>query len=165
MTLSHPKTVALVCLALSIATIAGAWAFQLIGGLPPCPLCLQQRWPYYIAIPLMAAAFWLARSNPWSFPVRALLAFGAIVMLVGAILGGYHTGVEWGWFEGPTGCSGGETLTPGTKLNESADIQVIRCDEAPWHLFGLSLAGYNTLISAALSLLAMAGFLKSKPES
>ncbi len=165
MTSANPKTASLVVLIVSMATIAGAWGFQLIGGLPPCPLCLQQRWPYYIVIPLMSVAFALARSNPWSLPVKALLATGAVTLLVGAILGGYHTGVEWGWFEGPTGCSGGETLTPGTKLNESADIQVIRCDEAPWHLFGLSLAGYNTLISAALSLVAMTGFLKSKPEN
>ena len=165
MTLAHPKNASLVVLTVSIVTIAGAWGFQLIGDLPPCPLCLQQRWPYYIVIPLIAVAFWLARRDPWSFPVKALLALSAVTMLVGAILGGYHTGVEWGWFEGPSGCSGGETLTPGTKLNEAADIQVIRCDEVPWALFGVSLAGFNTLISAALSLVALAGFLKSRPDS
>ncbi len=163
MKLAHPKTATFLVLGIAVATIAGAWGFQLIGGLPPCPLCLQQRWPYYIAIPLMAVGLWLAGRDPWSYPVRALLACTAVVMLVGAVIGGYHTGVEWGWFEGPTGCSGGETLTPGTRLDQAAEITVIRCDEAPWHLFGISLAGYNTLISGALSLLAMAGSLASKP--
>jgi len=153
--LASPIALSAAVLAVSLATIASAWGFQLIGGLPPCPLCLQQRWAYYAAIPLTGAAlYWLSGSR--NIPAaRAVLLLSALAMLAGAVLAAYHSGIEWRWWEGPTTCTGDLLAGTGGVLPDLDNAMVIRCDEAPWRLFGLSLAGYNVLISLALAVLAM----------
>jgi disulfide bond formation protein DsbB len=82
-----------------------------------------------------------------------------VAMLVGAALGAYHAGVEWKWWEGPRDCSGelGALTTGGSLLDAIATTSVVRCDQAAWRLLGLSLAGYNVLISLALSAVAAWG--------
>ncbi len=150
--------------ALSAATIIGAWYFQLVLKLPPCPLCLEERIPYYIVIPLSLLTALAARVRT----PRQLIAVGflAIIaaMLCGAALGAYHAGVEWRFWAGPTDCSGPMTdfTKRGSLLDQLQSVQVVRCDEAAWRLFGISLAGYNVLISLALAAIAAFGLLARK---
>ena len=155
----QPLAAAAVAIALgATATILGAWFFEYVLGYIPCPLCLQQRIAYYIAIPLAAiiAAGALAR---WP---RNLLAAGlaivAIAMVVNAALGVYHSGVEWKWWLGPQSCGAGfSNLSSGSLLERAQSARIVRCDEAAWRFLGLSLAGYNVLISLALAGIAAFG--------
>jgi len=82
-------------------------------------------------------------------------------MLFSAGLGAYHAGVEWRWWAGPSDCSGPMTdfTINGPLLKQLQSIHVVRCDEAAWRLFGLSLAGYNVLISLALAAIAAFGLM------
>src|ERR1700734_3365804 len=158
---------ALVVFAGSAATILGAWYFQYVRGLPPCPLCLEERLPYHIVIPL---SLLLAIAAMVRAP-RALIVVGflAIIaaMLISAALGAYHAGVEWRWWPGPTDCSGPMTdfTTNGPLLKQLQSIHVVRCDEAAWRFLGLSLAGYNVLISLALAGVAGLGLAAIRNEA
>ncbi len=141
------------------ATILGALFFQYGLGLRPCPLCLEQRYPYYFAIPL--AVFILLGETVGSRRRVLLAALAAIVglMLWNAGLGVYHAGVEWKWWPGPNTCGGTPDLgTGGNLLKQLQSINVVRCDEIPWSFLGLSLAGYNALISLTLAAVAAWGF-------
>lgn len=146
--------------AVSAATLMGAWYFQLVVGLSPCPLCLDQRIPYYLAVPialvtaLVAERISIARSGFY------LLAF---VLAVGCVIAVYHAGVEWKFWQGPTDCSGAVvSLNSGSILDQMNQTRVIRCDEAAWTLFGISLAGYNALIAGGLALFALKTALRGK---
>jgi len=145
--------------AIGLAAILGAYFFQYVLGLPPCPLCLEQRYAYYISIPL-AAMILLGLSVGASRKVL-LLAFLAIAafMLWNAGLGVYHSGVEWKWWPGPQDCSGAipNFSAGGSLLDQMNKTRVVRCDEAAWRFLGLSLAGYNVLISIALAAIAAWG--------
>jgi disulfide bond formation protein DsbB len=148
--------------AIAAATLAGAWYFQLVLDIQPCPLCLEQRYAYYLAIPLglftaLAArreAYWLALGG---LAVLALAAFG------NAALGTYHAGVEWGLWQGPTDCSGPivNLGSAGTLLERLDTVKVVRCDEVQWRFLGLSLAGYNVLISLLATAIAVWGIARS----
>jgi disulfide bond formation protein DsbB len=158
--LRNPTTSAAIAVAvLGAAAILGAYYFQYVLGLQPCPLCLEQRIAYYVAIPLALILAFAA----WRGAPRALLTAGlaiiALAMLVNAGLGAYHSGIEWKFWPGPADCSG-----PVTNLGRASDlmkqlrnVQVVRCDDAPWRFLGLSLAGYNVLISLALAAIAAWG--------
>jgi disulfide bond formation protein DsbB len=158
---------ALAIFVLSLATIAGAWYFEFVLRLPPCPLCLEERLPYHVVIPLslLMAIAALARAP------RTLLAVGftaiIVAMLCGAALGAYHAGVEWHWWAGPAECSGPITdlTAKGPILGQLNSIHVVRCDEAAWRLLGISLAGYNVLISLLLAAIAGYGLLASRPTT
>ena len=141
-----------------VATILGAYFFQYVLGLPPCPLCLEQRVAYYVSIPL--AAMILLGLSVGASPKVLLLALLAIAaaMLWNAGLGVYHSGIEWHWWAGPQDCSGqGFGFNAGSLLEQMEKTRVVRCDEAPWRFLGLSLAGYNALISLALAAIALWG--------
>lgn len=138
-----------------LATILTAWGFQIFADLVPCPLCLLQRWPYYIGLPLLLVAMLLLMRSPSSLAGRTLVGLTAIVFLTGAGLGAFHAGVEWGWWPGPTTCAAGAALPEGAG-NLMAQMQatrVVPCDEAAWRLFGISMAGYNALISLLVAVL------------
>ncbi|MCA1453106.1 disulfide bond formation protein B [Bradyrhizobium sp. BRP22] len=148
---------------IAAATLAGAWFFQLVLEILPCPLCLEQRYAYYLAIPLgVVVAFAAARNAP-----RPLLLAGltilALAALVNAGLGAYHAGVEWGFWQGPTDCTGpvGNLGSAGTLLQRLDTVKVIRCDEVQWRFLGLSLAGYNVLISLLMAAIAAWGFART----
>ncbi|GGE23125.1 dihydroneopterin aldolase [Primorskyibacter flagellatus] len=128
----------------SLALLLGAFAFQHIGGLAPCHLCLLQRWPHAAAILIGAAT--LALGN------RMLGWLGAATALTTAGIGGYHTGVERGWWEGPTTCtSGGATsLSADDFFEKVINAPLIRCDEVAWQMLGLSMASWNMVISLIL---------------
>ena len=151
-----------------LASLCGAWFFQYVIGLSPCPLCLEQRIAYYVSIPLSAMILLgVSVGAKHKVLVLALFAIGA-AMLWNAGLGVYHSGVEWQWWPGPQDCSGtGSALTGGKSLLEQMQsTRVVRCDEAAWRFLGLSLAGYNVLISLALAVVAIfAGVvaLKNRP--
>ena len=152
---------------IAAATLAGAWYFQLVLGLQPCPLCLEQRYAYYLAVPL-AAAIVLAASLHAPRPLLVGgLAILALAALANAVLGTYHAGVEWGWWAGPTDCTGPLTdlNAGGSLLNQLNSIHVVRCDEAAWRFLGISLAGYNALISLVLAAIALGGLLARKPAT
>ena len=148
---------------IAAATIAGAWFFELVLDIRPCPLCLQQRYAYYLAIPL-AALIALGATQGVS---RRLLGLGLVILalatLANAGLGAYHAGVEWGLWQGPTDCTGPITsLGSGGLLDNLNKVKVIRCDEVQWRFLGLSLAGYNVLISLAMAALAVWGLGKAR---
>lgn len=131
------------------ATVSGALVFEYVFGYVPCKLCLIQRNPYYAAIPLgLMAAFLPSR---WA---RAGLWCLALLFLVSAGLGAYHSGVEWGFFAGPSDCGGGSGASAGNVgdfLNRLQNTHVVSCTQAAWRFLGLSLAGWNVLISLALA--------------
>jgi disulfide bond formation protein DsbB len=161
---SRPVLVAALAItAVAAATLAGAWFFQLVLGILPCPLCLEQRYAYYLAIPLAAVvAIAAAKDAPRAVPVAGLVLLGAAA-LANAGLGGYHAGVEWGFWQGPTECTGpiGGLGSAGSLLDRLDSVKVIRCDEVQWRFLGISLAGYNALISLLMAALAAWGILGS----
>lgn len=134
----------------SAALLLGAFAFQHLGGMAPCKLCLWQRWPHGAAVLIGLAALWL--------PGRALPLLGALAALTTAGIGAYHAGVERGWWEGPTSCSGGPVtgLSPQELMDQILAAPLVRCDEIPWEMLGLSMAGWNALASLALAALWLA---------
>ena len=141
--------------AVAAATIAGAWFFQYVIGLVPCPLCLDQRIPYYVAIPLALVLGFFAHDPGRAKLAHLLLLLIAAILAYGAALGAYHAGIEWGWWQGPVTCS--STHLPGgggSILSQMQGTRVVPCDEAQWRFLGLSLAGYNVLIAGALALFA-----------
>ena len=149
---------ALVVAVVGALTIAGAWFFELVIKLNPCPMCLEQRWPYYIGVPLaLAVAFAASRKAPPMIVVGGLAVLAAL-MLWGAYMGAFHAGVEWKWWPGPQACSGGGSFGgPGGLLDRLKTINITRCDEAAWRFLGISLAGYNALISVVLAAIALIG--------
>jgi disulfide bond formation protein DsbB len=141
----------------AMATLLGAWFFEYALGYAPCPLCLQQRIPYYIVIPLaviVAAGVRARWPRRW---LAAGLAVIALAMLVSAGLGAYHSGVEWKWWAGPAACGTLGELGSGNLLERVQTTRIVRCDEAAWRFLGLSLAGWNVLISLALAAIAAIG--------
>jgi disulfide bond formation protein DsbB len=157
---------ALLIAAIAVGTIAGAWFFELVLDIRPCPLCLEQRYAYYFVIPFAAlTAFAAAKSAPRGVLIAALVALG-LAALGNAVLGTYHAGVEWGFWQGPTDCTGpvGNLGSAGTLLERLDTVKVIRCDEVQWRFLGLSLAGYNALISLLMAAIAVWGLARSVRE-
>jgi disulfide bond formation protein DsbB len=158
---SRPVTAAAIAIAVvGAATILGAWFFQYGLGLKPCPLCLEQRYAYYFAIPLAVMVALGDHNGAKRKILMIALAAIALGMLWNAYLGVYHSGIEWRWWAGPQECSGSlDDLGGGGGglLNKLQSISVVRCDEAAWRFLGLSLAGYNALISLALAAVAAWG--------
>jgi disulfide bond formation protein DsbB len=151
------RTIALAVAVLSALGVGSALAIQHIGGIPPCPLCLDQRIAYYAAIPLGLLAAYLAGVQPlWS---RLVLGALALAFLFNAGFGVYHSGIEWHWWAGPDACSGMAPLatSPEALLNSLANPQIVRCDEAALRILGISLAGYSALLSAFLAVLSGLG--------
>jgi disulfide bond formation protein DsbB len=138
------------------ATLAGAWFFELALGLEPCPLCLDQRVPYYLGVPLGLLVAWLARDRAHARLARAGFILLGMILLAGAGYGVYHAGIEWGFWQGPTACAGGAPSAPAGDILSSlkGTQRVVSCSEAAWRFLGLSLAGYNVLIAGALASLA-----------
>ncbi len=131
----------------SAALMLGALAFQHIGGMAPCKLCLWQRWPHVIAILIGGAALLL--------PGRSLPLMGALAALATASLGIYHSGVERGYWPGPSSCSssGVSGLSTEDLFEQIMTAPLVRCDEIPWQMLGLSMASWNALVSLALAAL------------
>lgn len=152
-------------------TICGFFFFQYVVHLPPCPLCLEQRQPYYFCVPLAALLFIGANHGASSKVMIAGFSVITAFMLWDCGIAVYHAGVEWKWWQGPIDCSG-----PIDKFGAARDIfkqlnsfSLVRCDEVSWRFLGLSLAGWNVLDSLGLAAVAawgaLASFAKQKRSS
>lgn len=151
----RPQLLGAGLLAIAMAAVVGAaLGFEHIGGYIPCALCLEQRTPYYLGVPLMIAAAVSAALKGPAALTRGLLAVGGLLMVYGAGLGVYHAGVEWHFWEGPTSCA---TAAQGVTTNAGdllADINAKKppsCDAAALRVLGLSFAGWNVIASVVLA--------------
>ncbi|APX11283.1 disulfide bond formation protein B [Tateyamaria omphalii] len=142
----------------SAALLVGAYAFQHLGGLAPCQMCIWQRYPHVAAVLLGALAVFL--------PLPVLIALGAAAALITAGIGGYHVGVEQAWWQGPTSCSAGAVgnLDPNALFDQIMAAPLIRCDEIAWQFAGLSMAGWNMVLSLLIAGLWIAA-LRVRPTS
>lgn len=132
---------------IGLATILAAWGSQLIGGLVPCELCLEQRWSYYYGLPLLLLVLLTWNRLPLTVWYVAMAIVTAIFVW-GAYMGAHHAGVEWGFWPGPTACTGvGDSMDFNALDNMTP---VIGCDVVQFRFLGISLAGYNALISAGM---------------
>ncbi|SPF80394.1 disulfide bond formation protein B [Pseudoprimorskyibacter insulae] len=139
------RTYTLLAAAGSAAMMLGALGFQYLGEMAPCKLCYWQRYPHIAAIAIGVLALVLG----W----RWLAGLGALAALATAGVGMFHTGVERGWWEGPTTCTsqpiGG--LSTDDLLNQIMAAPLVRCDEVAWEMFGLSMASWNAVASLVLA--------------
>lgn len=143
--LTRPTLILLATLG-SAALLAGAFAFQYIGGLAPCQLCLYQRWPHAAAILIGAVAL----TTGW----RGIAWLGMVAALATAAIGAFHFGVEQKWWEGLATCTAGsiEGISAADLLDPTKDVAaVVRCDEIAWSMLGVSMAGWNVILSLILA--------------
>lgn len=147
---------------ISLIVISSAWAFEFIGGYQPCGLCLQQRIPYYIGVPIAAIALYFAMKPICIKWARVALWFVALVFTVSVFLAIRHAGVEWHWWLGPANCGTGDLSdfsNGGSLLESLKNIKIAYCDEAAVRFLGLSFAGWNAVASLILTLFAIKGAL------
>jgi disulfide bond formation protein DsbB len=144
------QTARWLALGVPAALLAGAYISQYGFGLFPCEMCWWQRYPHFAAMGLAGMAFGIQ-------PARVWVALAGLAVLTSGLIGGFHAGVEYGWWPGITACA---TASAVDVLNPSAPL--VRCDQAPWTLFGISLAGFNFLISGAAgaAIVALAAYRK-----
>ncbi|MFW8593158.1 disulfide bond formation protein B [Cribrihabitans neustonicus] len=131
----------------SVALLLGALGFQYIGEMAPCKLCYWQRYPHAAAAGIGVLAL--------AVPLVALPYLGALAALTSAGIGAFHTGVERGWWEGPSTCTSGPVggLSPDQLMEQIMAAPLVRCDEVPWEMFSLSMASWNAIASAGLAVL------------
>ena len=149
-----PRHGLLACAAMSTALLIGAFLFQHVGGMAPCSLCIWQRWAH--AAVIVAAAIGLL-----ALPSRAALLLPMAAALASFGIAGYHAGVEWQLWEGPAGCTAslGAGLGAADLVDQLLATPVVRCDDVPWSLFGLSMAGWNALLSLDIAGVALLAFI------
>jgi len=154
------REVALGVFAVSGVAILAALGYEHIGGYEPCELCLRQRWAYYLGIPVALLAALLAHARPGLS--ATLIGAVGVGFVLNAGLGVHHAGVEWGWWAGPSGCSGGVNVSSdaGALLESLRGAEVVRCDEPAFRFLGLSFAGWNVVTSLAIACLAAFGALR-----
>lgn len=135
----------------SAAMLAAAHGFETFGGLPPCHLCLYQRDVYWTALSVGIAGFALGYMR-LAWAGRTAGYFLTLIFLVGAGIAAYHAGVEWKWWPGPASCTGGGAVNAGqlAAFMSGAKSLPPQCDVAAWRMFGVSMAGYNAVISVVL---------------
>ena len=137
----------------SAALLLAAWGFQYVGGLAPCKMCIWQRYPHGVAVVVGLVAL--------ALPAQRLLPIlGAVAASVTAGIGLYHAGVEQGWWQGPSSCTSSDIsgLSPQQLMDQIMAAPLVRCDDIPWELFGISMAGWNALLSAGLVLVWIAAW-------
>lgn len=138
------------------ATVGGALGFQYLGGFIPCKLCLEERIPYYIGVPVMVLAALSAGLRRPPIVTRVLLAIGGALMVWSLYMAVYHSGVEWKWWPGPTDCGAVQAPSTGGKgiLDSLNTFVPPACDEAAGRFLGLSFAGWNAVASLILAVVA-----------
>ncbi|MGJ8583137.1 MAG: disulfide bond formation protein B [Marinosulfonomonas sp.] len=137
------KTLTILAAGGSLALLLGAFGFQMMG-YAPCKMCIWQRWPHAVAIVIGVVAFFVPRAG--------LLYLGALAALTTAAIGVFHAGVELKWWEGPTTCTSGDisNLSTDELMTQILNAPVIRCDEIAWQFMGISMAGWNAILSICL---------------
>jgi disulfide bond formation protein DsbB len=150
-----PASVAVLLGAAASALIVGALGFQYLDNLPPCEMCMWQRYPHFAAAGVGLAGGILVRMkllpNAWG---TAFAIAAALLIAVSGAIGVYHAGVEWQWWKGPQACTGPAFQLTAGPLDLNAPV--VRCDKAAWRLLGISLAGYNALLSFAVAAAGLA---------
>jgi disulfide bond formation protein DsbB len=139
----------------SAALLIGALAFQYIGGLAPCPLCIWQRWPHVVAVVLgLVLVVW---------PARLVAALGGLAVTLGAGIGVYHVGIEQKWWAGPSTCTAPTpgAMEAGELLDRILATPVVLCDEIAWSWLGISMAGWNVVLSLLLAVLWLRAYASS----
>lgn len=139
----------LLALAVPAALLGGAYISQYVFGLYPCEMCWWQRYPHFAALGLGALAFALRGQ------ARTLVALSALAVLVSGLIGAYHAGVEYGWWEGITECTANAVAGAADPLEAILHAPIVRCDQVQWELFGISLAGFNFLISCGAAVVIL----------
>lgn len=150
----QPRNAVIVMLAVVALTLGGAWFIQLVLGVLPCPLCLQQRLPYYASLPLLVNLYiQLGHEKPFVARTSVLWIIILLAFATAGGMGGYHAGVEWGLWKGPSDCTG-EFKPAGLDqlMSQLNTVKVIRCDAVAMRIFGLSLAAWNAVIATGLVL-------------
>lgn len=135
-------------LLLAVLVILAALGFEHILGYRPCELCLLQRWPYYLGIPVIFLGLIMVAMRE-SRLAALLLGAAALGFLFSTALGIYHAGVEWHFWAGPVTCGGKLGKLDMSKLGTEPLVQ---CDEASWRFLGLSFAGWNVVVSIGLAI-------------
>lgn len=151
----------LIAFAVPAALLAGAYSFQYLGGLAPCEMCYWQRWAHMAGLGFAVAALLGGRMPDRG---RSLVWLAALGILASGLIGGYHAGVEAQVFEGFTQCTsqfGG--LSGDDLLRQILAAPVVRCDAIPWSLFGISMAGWNAILSVSAALVILWLSLKRAP--
>lgn len=161
----HPARWPLFGALASAALLGGAFAFEHLGGLPPCPLCITQRWAHaaalgfglagFIAIQLSASVRRLSRLVCWVL---------GLIFLVSLYWGVTHAGIEYGLWAGPASCTasgGGDISLADLNASLGQPTNVVLCDEIAWSLLGISMAGWNAIVSAALAVLSFASAFRN----
>ena len=148
---SRLKQARLLALLIPSGLLGGALFSQYVGGLYPCEMCYWQRWPHAAAILLAVGAF-LSTANRQRSKLLVMLA--AIAVAISGAIGVFHAGVEIGWWEGITQC----TATGATSLQDIMSVPLVRCDQVPWAFLGISMAGWNAIVSltGAAAIVALA---------
>lgn len=146
------KKAALAAFVIGLLTILAAWASQIWGGLVPCELCLGERVPYYWGLPILAVILLLWNRLPLTVWYIGMLIVGAI-FLWSVYLGVFHAGVEWKFWPGPTACTSNGTGLDLNQLNNLNAVKIVQCDQVQWSFLGISLAGYNALVSLVIVVL------------
>lgn len=145
-------------LLLPAALLAGAYGSQYIGGLFPCEMCWWQRYPHFAAVAIALIAFAVTHAGYR----KALVALAALAIGTSGLIAGFHAGVEYGWWEGLTACTATISGSGEDLLKSIMNAPLVRCDVAPWSLFGISLAGYNFLLSTGGAIAILVSIWRSK---
>ena len=160
-TLNSQARLALLVLLGMVAVIASVLAFEHLGGYIPCALCLKQRVPYYMGIPIALIAAISAQLNAPQILVRGGLLIAGVLVVGSLVLGAYHSGVEWSWWAGPSECgASGESGAIISAENLASQLSFSKppsCDEAAGRFLGFSFAGWNVVVSAIIAFLAFRG--------
>ena len=163
--LPRPSQLGLMAVIGSGALLGGALFFQYVGGLAPCEMCFWQRYPHMVAI---AAGLSAVAAYRWPRAALALPITAIVALIVTAGLGVFHSGVEQRWWQGPQSCTG--RIPSGLTIEQLkkylAAMPLVRCDQIPWSLIGISMAGWNAILSAGLAFAMSIGvtrYLRARP--
>lgn len=140
---SPAQGVYLLALAVPVVLIMAVYVAQFGFGLAPCDMCWWQRYPHFAAIAFALVGL-ATRGTRLG---NALVTLAALSIGISGAIGAFHAGVEYGWWQGPTACS--STSLGNDPLASIMNAPLIRCDTPAWTLFGISLAGFNFLVSTA----------------
>ena len=150
----------LICAAMSSCLLLGAFLFEYVGGFVPCKMCIWQRWAHG-AVVLVALSSLLISED---IKKKSALLLVFLAAMTSAAIAGFHVGVEWQLWDGPSGCSvplsniGDMTLL----VDQLLATPVVRCDEVPWSLFGISMAGWNSILSLDIAGFALISWLANR---
>jgi disulfide bond formation protein DsbB len=146
-----------IAIAISVLMLAAVHALERFGGYPACPLCLRQREVYWALIFMGLTGLGIWRFAPKQRFLVALNVLIGLVFGVGAVVAFYHSGVEWGWFPPPTGCSASDApFDPMAEIDLTQKFDLALCTSAPFRILGLSLAGWNGVASVVFALTSFA---------